>query len=390
MQVFSNNAATTLAAELSAGATSMTVTASTGFAALTSPQFELVTIDDGTAREIVKVTARSGGTWTVERAQEGTTAAAWPVETPVEARATAGTFTAFVTGQALMAYNLAGGNAIGADAVSMQPARSNDANVASGAGAVAIGGDTVADQDGAVALGRYSAARSESATAVGNYAGVSTGSDDAVAIGRCFVKSDSPHAVAVGYFAYAANDGALAVGDSAYAEGAGAVGVGKLSEAWASGSVAIGARAQAQDAYSAHLSGLLRHTKSSLLETSDPARNIERTAFFSAPVVTLMTPDVSLAATGTVDLVLPANTQFYVDTIGLIVVSAATPEGAPAISVHDLTSELVTVTAAGARQMWKDIDGNTVTGTITVTVNTALTSGAMSVRVYLSGIAVQV
>lgn len=97
MQVFSNNAATTLASQLSAVATSMTVTASAGFASIASPQFELITLEAApAAREIVKVTARSGNVWTIARAQEGTTAAAWPAGSKAEARVTAGTMTGMV------------------------------------------------------------------------------------------------------------------------------------------------------------------------------------------------------------------------------------------------------------------------------------------------------
>ena len=432
MQVFSNNAATTLAAELSAVATSMTVTASTGFAALTSPQFELVTIDDGTAREIVKVTARSGTTWTVERGQEGTTAALWDAGVSVEARVTAGTLAAFVAGQALMAYNAAGGDAIGQGAISMQPARAASSSVALGAGSIAIGENSAAAEDNAiavgynagatawgsiaigastaasgdlavavgngadaardgVALGRMAYALSRGAIAIGRDAYSDTNSDDAVALGNAaYCGANAPGASALGRWSYANAESSTAVGDTSYANGLAATAMGFEARAEAEKSLAIGADSIAQDPYCAHISALLRHTAAANFETSNPAARLAQTAFFSAPVISLMSPVIDLAATGSVDLVLPANTQFFVDTIGLIVVSAATPAGSPAISVHDLTSELVTVTTAGQRQIWKDIDGDAVTGTITVTVNTALTSGALSARVYLSGIAVQV
>lgn len=90
MQLFSNNASTTLAAELSAVATSMTVTESTDFVAIPAGRFELVTLEADNTREIVKVTARSGNTWTIARAQEGTTSATWESGSKVEARVTAG------------------------------------------------------------------------------------------------------------------------------------------------------------------------------------------------------------------------------------------------------------------------------------------------------------
>ena len=416
MQVFSNNASTTLAADLSAVATSMTVTASTGFAALTSPQFEFVTVDDGIAREIIKVTARSGNTWTIERAQEGTTAALWDAGVSVEARLTAGTLTAFVADQALMGYNAPGGDALGTGAISMQPARAASSSVASGEYAIALGTDSSAigaygvaigynsrsSVWGACVIGPWGVAAGQYSCVMGAYAeagedGVAIGATSfadalgSVAIGRqAFIDDAAPLSVAIGRDASVQAASGVAVGNAAASPGAKGVAIGEFAYAVGDGAVSLGAYAWPEDDYTAHCSALWRHVAARLFEISNEAERQEQTAYFSAPVMTVMSDTIGLAATGSVNIVLPPNTQLYVDTIGLIVVSAASPAGSPAISVHDLTSEAVTVTAAGERQLWKDIDGDAVTGTMTVTVDTALTSGAMSVRVYLSGVAVQV
>ncbi len=66
---FANNAQTTLAAAVTAGATTITVSAVTGFPA--GPRFR-VRVGD----ELMLVTAVAGTTWTVTRGAEGTTAAA--------------------------------------------------------------------------------------------------------------------------------------------------------------------------------------------------------------------------------------------------------------------------------------------------------------------------
>lgn len=66
---YANNAQTTLAAAVTAGATTLTVTSAAGFPA--QPQFR-IRIDD----ELLLVTGVSGTTWTVQRGIEGTTAAA--------------------------------------------------------------------------------------------------------------------------------------------------------------------------------------------------------------------------------------------------------------------------------------------------------------------------
>jgi len=91
---FTNNAATTLASGILAGATSLTVASSTGglFPTLTGSNFFYCTLQNtaGTTIEIVKVTARSTDTFTIVRAQEGTSASAFSTGDKVELRLTAG------------------------------------------------------------------------------------------------------------------------------------------------------------------------------------------------------------------------------------------------------------------------------------------------------------
>lgn len=100
-QLFTNNAVSLLATAISSSATSLTVMS--GYGSL-FPQpvdagdFFLVTLENqtGTAREIIRVTGRSGDTFTgIVRAQEGTTAQAWSAsigsDTLVDHRVTAET-----------------------------------------------------------------------------------------------------------------------------------------------------------------------------------------------------------------------------------------------------------------------------------------------------------
>ena len=92
-QLFTNNAASELTAAISDTDTSISVTATTGadFPNPTAPDYFLVTLMNTDDTEIVKVTARSGDTMTIVRAQEGTTAAAFAIGALVELRVTAGT-----------------------------------------------------------------------------------------------------------------------------------------------------------------------------------------------------------------------------------------------------------------------------------------------------------
>lgn len=95
-RVFTNNSSSTLAAQLNAGATSLTLTTGHGafFPSPTSPDYAILTLTQPGASETsweeVKVTARSGDVLTIVRAQEGSTDATWPAGSKVELRITAG------------------------------------------------------------------------------------------------------------------------------------------------------------------------------------------------------------------------------------------------------------------------------------------------------------
>lgn len=94
MQLFKNNAYSTLGAALTNVATTLTVATGQGdrFPVVTAPDFALVTLQDAANNiEIVKVTARTAGadSMTIVRAQEGTTARAWNIGDVVELRLTA-------------------------------------------------------------------------------------------------------------------------------------------------------------------------------------------------------------------------------------------------------------------------------------------------------------
>jgi hypothetical protein len=102
---FTNNAATTLASSILIGATSLTVASGTGglFPTLTGSNFFYCTLQNtaGTVIEIVKVTARSTDTFTIVRAQEGTSASAFSTGDKVELRLTAGEINLLFSGVTL-------------------------------------------------------------------------------------------------------------------------------------------------------------------------------------------------------------------------------------------------------------------------------------------------
>jgi hypothetical protein len=93
LNLFTNNAATTLASSILVGATSLTVSAGQGalFPTLAGSAYFYCTLSNtaGTTIEIVKVTARSTDTFTIVRAQDNTTASAFSAGDKVELRLTA-------------------------------------------------------------------------------------------------------------------------------------------------------------------------------------------------------------------------------------------------------------------------------------------------------------
>jgi len=104
MQLFTNNATSVLAAGITNVATSLTVAAGEGakFPAITGGDYFLATLCQLSGateinHEIVKVSARTTDTFTIVRAQEGTTARAFNAADPVQLRVTAGTVTALAT-----------------------------------------------------------------------------------------------------------------------------------------------------------------------------------------------------------------------------------------------------------------------------------------------------
>lgn len=90
-----NNATSALTAAISAADTTMTVADGSVFPALSAGEWFPATLVDASGNiEIVKITARSGGTLTATRAQEGTTAKNFGAGSRIDLRMTAGALSA--------------------------------------------------------------------------------------------------------------------------------------------------------------------------------------------------------------------------------------------------------------------------------------------------------
>lgn len=95
-QLFANNAKTTLLVSIAPADTIVQVASATLFPVITTGQYFMITLDNGSTIEVLKVTSVSGNSFTCVRAQEGTVASSFPSGIKVENRLTAGTITNFL------------------------------------------------------------------------------------------------------------------------------------------------------------------------------------------------------------------------------------------------------------------------------------------------------
>ncbi|PUE08989.1 hypothetical protein B9Z51_08630 [Limnohabitans sp. T6-5] len=102
-RIFSNNAVATTSSAITSASTTIALATGQGakFPTPSGSDYFIATLATvsgvtETSWEIVKVTARSGDSLTVVRAQEGTTAAAWPAGSTLEHRLTAETLAGFL------------------------------------------------------------------------------------------------------------------------------------------------------------------------------------------------------------------------------------------------------------------------------------------------------
>jgi len=113
--LFTNNAATGLVSPITSSATTLTVNGGSGtlFPNPTGGNYFMITLISSSSgnMEIVQCTARSGDTFTIVRAQEGTTAQAFATGDSVQLRITAGSLQTFAN--PVVVNSVAAGTGIG-------------------------------------------------------------------------------------------------------------------------------------------------------------------------------------------------------------------------------------------------------------------------------------
>lgn len=163
IQLFSNNAKSTLVAETLAASNTFHLASSAGFHAPVAGQYELATLSnaDGTLIEIVRVSDNTANVLTVVRAQEGTTALDWPVGTLIDGRITAGTMARLAQG-----FDTSG-NARGINAIDLQSGRNAPDRVASGEDSTAVGHSNIASGAGSTCIGGWGLAIGDDSLVLG-------------------------------------------------------------------------------------------------------------------------------------------------------------------------------------------------------------------------------
>jgi len=256
IRVFSNNIDRTLSGAISDVATTLTLSNATGLhepvslnnsggstvppagsVAVSIPQAEMLTLlGDAGEVEIVKMTARSGNTCTVVRAQEGTTAQAWADGTRVIAASTAGTYDAFLQNWSTHAESIAIDDLRISSRWSQWGYSSADASWS-----LAIGIGCSADFTQATAVGGLNAYAGAYSTAIGT--GATANGEESVSVGTNSENIGGDRTTLVGCLALNSTDDVVVVGHDAYSNRTEAIVVGSATFSQQTGGVAIGRQA---------------------------------------------------------------------------------------------------------------------------------------------------
>ena len=362
-QLFSNNAETTLAAPLTDSATSISFADGSLFQSPTGGDFEILTLLAAGSFEIVRLTARTGNTGTITRAQEGTAAAAWASGTTVFAGVTAGSLAALASG---------GANAkpvvIGAGATA---GHSGDTIVGEGATGTGTGANKTAVGKGATVSASFGSAFGSGASASGG---------SSLAAGTATSATGSRSA-AIGALCQASAISALALGDEAWAQG------------YASVAITLGISERAHVLNVGALPAAISLANHALYWGNE--FTFSNGGTMEAVVIS---DEINLKATGTITCpVLAGGVTFYADEVGVIISEASGVTGQPELSfgITGNNTKMLAATAttgldaAKKRQRFSTLlshDGET---SYTATVAAAATGTTLKGRVYWRGFAVQ-
>jgi len=318
-QLFSNNVDTQLSAPLTDVATSATLADGSGLNTPTGGDYELLTLIDGTTVEIVKMTARSGNTITITRAQEGTTAIAWSTGARVFAGVTAATLASHLVNLS----SSSGALSLGDSATATTDGTALGASANAGSDSVGVGNTADADASGTVAIGSGSWAPNANCVAVGfNSSALGFGEDSAVVGTNATAGGEGCTVIGADAVTYASNSTALGV--RAETANTGGTAVGADAYTGANNAVAVGNGASTSVERGLNIAALPVVTDAVAVEADCHWKK-------NAASVVIMSAPIDLTATTTHTITMPSGVTFYPDEVGVIVTTADTVTGQPTV-----------------------------------------------------------
>lgn len=406
-QLFSNNAKCKFGAALvTTGVNNVTATveleAGKGslFKSPSGNQFQLLTFKEGDIVEIVKMTARTGDSITVTRAQEGTAAQDFTTAGDIFATITEATFQDINdkvvqnTAKAVQ-NNDNSGDAIGTASINIQSGRTVPANVASGDYAVTIGYDTIAALN-SIVFGK---------AAKGNAL-------DAIAIGR---DTDAKQqSICIGRNAHSLDGDCVSIGANTEAAAYDSIVIGQWAkttdQANSYGDIAIGAYAEAHGSSDLY----------TIMIGADMVNRIGQTHVIGGPALVkkdvgesvaiafrqyasqenlLFSKEIDLTQTAADDVAvlnLPAGASFYPDECGLVITASDTVTAQPQVSfgiAGDSTALLVqtavSISALKSRQRFTSLASGDGQVSLTASLKVAATATSLKGRFYFKGILIE-
>ena len=372
IQLFSNNAKTTLAAQLLVGSTTFTVGAGGGalFRTIAAPNHELITLQresDG-AIEIVKVTSHLVANdifAVVTRAQEGTIALQFEIGDKVQARWTRGTAEALTQGVPFTGVP-------GTLSIDMQASRSNPATVGvTGNNSVGIGREVTISTSSSVGIGSTINITGSNGVGIGynatvggaggiaiGFSGVQANGNQSIAIGGSNLQASNYRAIAIGWDANIAANYAIAIGAGKFNAGVASVAIGNYGNSPYGYSVSVGSYAYTTQAgatalgnnSSAYFNGVAVGYNASTLVTGGVA--VGRSATSNGTVSIAIGNNASATnARVTVVGYGSSHSGYY----GVVLGAANTGLGAYAIAIGSAITTAAYVVAIGGRAVVSDI-----------------------------------
>lgn len=257
------------------------------------------------------------------------------------------------------------GNARGAASLDVQASHLST-QVASGAGAAAVGMGNTASAAGAMAFGNGNNVSISSGTAFGQVNTVSTGS------------------------------GAMAFGIGNTATGVNSLALGQSSTASAQSSVAAGTGATSDAQFTWNITGPIMNWKSEASKGGNGSVSGDY-KFYSGVEVVLMSQEVDLETTQDYTNSIASGVHFYPDEVGVIVTSANTVGGQPTVSfgIPGSTAKLLAaaattgLTATFKRQRFATLLTSEGEVSLTASVTVAASATTLLGRFYWKGLLVR-